>query len=60
MCPPPSRADVRGPQTTARPQSDLAIGDLSPMNRSSVANRGNLDLIEGQYHRWREDPGLRR
>ncbi|SIO13643.1 2-oxoglutarate dehydrogenase E1 component [Singulisphaera sp. GP187] len=26
------------------------------MNRSTVANRWNLDLIEGNYQRWRTDP----
>jgi 2-oxoglutarate dehydrogenase E1 component len=26
------------------------------MNRSSVASRWNLELIEAQYQRWREDP----
>src|SRR3954471_18605589 len=27
------------------------------MNRSTVANRWNLDLIEANYQRWRADPG---
>jgi len=26
------------------------------MNRSTVANRWNLDLIEENYQRWRNDP----
>src|SRR5215213_881868 len=26
------------------------------MNRSTVANRWNLDLIEANYQRWRTDP----
>ena len=26
------------------------------MNRSTVANRWNLDLIEEHYQRWRDDP----
>ncbi len=26
------------------------------MNRSTVANRGNLELIEANYQRWRDDP----
>ena len=26
------------------------------MNRSTVANRWNLELIEGNYQRWRDDP----
>src|SRR4051794_537426 len=26
------------------------------MNRSPVANRWNLDLIESNYQRWRNDP----
>src|SRR4051812_35573955 len=26
------------------------------MNRSTVANRWNLDLIEDYYRRWRDDP----
>ncbi len=27
------------------------------MNRSTVANRWNLELIESNYQRWRDDPG---
>jgi 2-oxoglutarate dehydrogenase E1 component len=27
------------------------------MTRGSVASRWNLDLVEGQYERWRRDPG---
>ncbi len=37
-------------------QTDPAHGDLSPMNRSTVASRYNLELIEDQYQRWRDDP----
>src|SRR3954452_5843928 len=30
--------------------------DFFPMNRSMVANRWNLDLIEENHQRWRNDP----
>src|SRR5437763_15941100 len=37
------------------PASDPTQGSF-PMNRSTVANRWNLDLIEANYQRWRTDP----
>ena len=37
-------------QPTGRP------GNHRPMERATVANRWNLDLIEDYYDRWRKDP----
>ena len=39
----------------ARPSAGPNEGSF-PMNRSTVANRWNLDLIEENYQRWRNDP----
>src|SRR3954452_24470311 len=38
-----------------RPRVGSDEGSL-PMNRSTVANRWNLDLIEENHQRWRNDP----
>jgi hypothetical protein len=52
----PIRAEPPSPTDTAGSQTDPDHGDLSPMNRSTVANRSNLELIEDNYQRWRDDP----
>src|SRR4051812_21927356 len=39
----------------ARPGGRPGTGSF-PMNRSMVANRWNLDLIEENHQRWRNDP----
>src|SRR5881398_3566428 len=43
-----------GPGGSPRP---ARLGNSFIMNRSTVASRSNLELIDEQYRRWRDDPG---
>ena len=60
-----SRPGRRGPRSKSRRISPKRhgpcrrhgpSGDHAPMNRSTVANRWNLELIEENYQRWSSDP----
>ena len=52
----PDRVDSSAPAAFGSLQPTGRPGNDRTMERSTVANRWNLDLIEDYYERWRKDP----